>query len=107
MLWRCIKKQIGDSKELPNCVSINNILITDETRIPNQLNEFFVRSIKEMNESIPIVPYVLPSDSSALTIWSDFELTSQEEIHEIIKNIRTKSCINNVNKTVMMSSFSV
>ena len=63
--------------------------------------------VKGMNESIPIVPYVPAPDRPAITTWSDFESTTKEEICEIIKNIRTKSGISNVNKTIMISSFSV
>ena len=107
LLWRCIKKHIGDKKELPTCVSVNGQLITDEASAANGLNLHFINSIKAINESIPLIPCDYNFDNTNVPIWDNFEPTTHEELSMIIRNIRTRSGLNNVNKNVMLSSMNV
>lgn len=107
MLWRCLKRQIGNQKELPSCMNINNIIITDGSRIAHELNDFFIESIEQINESIPHVPYYDSVSDVDAHNWSNFEMTTEKELYDILKSIRTKSGINNVNKSVVISSFDV
>ena len=107
LLWRCIKNQIGDQKELPSCISVAGIMIQDSNKIADEMNKFFVQSIQDINKSIPRRPFVLDYYSMSVPEWKEFTCTNEKELIDIIKGIRTKSGINNVNKSVVLSSFSV
>lgn len=106
-LWRAIKNQTGNRSNLPDCLTIEGRILQNNDVIAQELNIFFIQSIVKINQSIAHVPINLPSLNFPVQVWSDFQITTKNEIKKILKNIRSKSGINNVNKSVIESSMEV
>lgn len=103
-LWRALKSQMNNTEPLPNVITIRDQILSDEINIANHLNEFFVNSINEINQSIVHEPFRLtPLERNIQPLTTFVEATS-DQILRILTNIKSKSGINNVNKDVVKSS---
>jgi DNA-directed RNA polymerase subunit F len=96
-LWRELKKVYNDNCGYPNCVELNGSVLTDNSEIAEQLNTYFVNSVKDINNSIPNITYSTMSERNLIAEWIDFQYTNIAEVSDIMNEIKTKSGLNNVN----------
>lgn len=106
-LWKAIKDQTNNRSNVPDCITIEGRNLVESKIIAKELNMFFIQSIIQLNRSIAYVPINLPSINFPVESWSDFQLTNECEINKLLKNIRSMSGVNNVNKSVIESSMTV
>lgn len=100
-LWRHLKTFINDNQSPQQCLIINNERCTDKKTIANYLNHYFIESIETIKASIPFVPFILSENDHISECMTSFNSIDKITIYRIIKKIRSKSGINNVNKNVM------
>ena len=55
-LWKKLKKLTTDHTTLPDYINSDTTYISNKAEIANKLNQFFVSSISEINQSIDNIP---------------------------------------------------
>lgn len=106
-LWKEIKKLYNNNTPPPDYINFDGQLLCDTSTIADNFNIYFVESIKQLNESIPFVQYSPNITEMYTTPWAEFELTTIEEVNRILKDMKKKSGINNVNKDMILAAMSV
>lgn len=77
---------------------------SDPEVIARRMNEFFIESVKQINEAIEDVEYESHVQSAAGP-WDLFREVTRENVYEILRGFKTKSGIDNVNVDVLKDSF--
>lgn len=106
-LWRHLKNFIDCKDKLPSCMIFDGVSVTDNKVIANKLNLFFIKSIADIQASIPHVPYSDDVTEREINEWSEFGRMSIATVRRILKNVKSNSGVNNVNKTVMSYALDV
>jgi hypothetical protein len=105
--WKVLKTVIKKGQSAtPNVIKFQNELVSDKSAIANKFNDYFVNSIKEINESIDEqTNYQLTLSN----VNSKFKLKrlTRDQIWIILKNIKTKTGVENINTQVVKDSFAV
>lgn len=93
-MWKVLKSMMqGESKTEVKMIEHNGVEITNKCQIANILNTFFVSSVTEINQSIPITP--MPNNptrclNSCNCIFK-FDNLEIDEIEIILKKMNSKS----------------
>jgi Reverse transcriptase (RNA-dependent DNA polymerase) len=111
ILWKNLK-QITKNKEKPLIfITFDGIMENDHNRVANKLNEYFINSILDINNSIPVnnvnVAYSYLNNYQPKEQFKFSKLNVQDLII-IMKNINNKtSGLNNLNVNVLLDSMDV
>lgn len=100
-LWKCLKQHLGKHEQITKCIEIDGHTYHEPTVIANKLNEFFVDSVKEIVETIPEERFVLPDVQINRASWRTFRMTNDDEIRDVLKNMKSKTGVEGVNVTVI------
>lgn len=103
-IWRELKKFEKCTSAVPENLMLDGIKYNDPILIPDLFNEYFVNSVAELHASIPPVTYdetQFAPNQNIRQPWNEFQLITEEKLHEIQKKIRTKSGIDNINIDVL------
>lgn len=107
-MWRALKEVMGKtSKSDINTIKFHDNIISDPKLIANNLNSFFVESIKEISESIPIVsasPAAQIDDNNVKFTFSEINV---KDISDAIKQINSKGDLEKITPQVLCDSLSV
>lgn len=100
-MWKVIKKYVLSEVRQELCeIEVNNIKINNNMDISNKLNEFFVDSVIEINESIPDFQY---NDNIRDTVHIfEFRQINTAELEQIIKNSNNKNDFNGLNTNILL-----
>ena len=99
-LWKELKKLTSDCKNNVEYMEIDGKIIFDNLEVPNKFNEFSIKCVKEINDSIVNISYEPPAGVSTFT-WSEFKENSIDDMKEVLSKINTKTGLNNVNGKVI------
>lgn len=105
-MWREIKDLVlKKNKNVIQSVIFNNIEYKDNYNIASQFNNYFIQSIKEINDTIENVPYMnnIPLISTNLK----FRAISLQELEIICKNLKNKSDFNRISKKILLDNWNV
>jgi len=109
-LWKELKKLTDYKTKTKSYIEFESQNIFDKSEISNKFNDYFISSIKKINESIPLESDPrfkidnLEIDNSRQFL---FRLVERKEIEDIIKNMKKKSSLDNLNITVFNDAFEV
>lgn len=98
-LWRKIKNLSNGERQSIDYIKLNNDIINDPSMMCESLNNYFVNSIIEINESIAKLPYNEPDRS--VVQWTEFKQINMNEMNELLNDMKSKAGINNVNIDVI------
>lgn len=98
-LWRRLKNFYKESDKQITEVVIGDKTVNDPTVLVEELNQFFVKSVTELNRSIPDRPFSDPILNCPS--FSEFKLLDHAELQRLLKSIVKKSGIDNVNIDVL------
>lgn len=78
--------------------------VENEKTISENFNNYFVDSIKEINRNIQVIPnQVITIKHNTNTL--KFRKVTKQEVLNIIKSFKNKSCLFNKNKQVLLDAF--
>lgn len=102
-LWKALKKSYSDApSHVIDKIEINDVTFNDPKTLANELNQFFVNSITELNSSIPTRPFT--DRICNFNEWHSFELINMGQLMSILSRIKKKSGMDNVNIDVLRDS---
>lgn len=100
-MWRVLKEILnGNKDDLPAFVEFNGMLKSDSAEIANELNEYYVESIKAINESIPVVNDDYPVIDYQCSNFQ-FKTVTIGDIERVLRNITSHGDCENINKKVL------
>lgn len=105
-LWRVLNKQVKNNDQLPFYIQFDDEVITDEPIIANKLNEYFIESVKQINARVPDANHDICQYTNTGVRWSEFEATNVDQIMRILRGMKSKAGIFDVN-VEMVSCFVV
>jgi Reverse transcriptase (RNA-dependent DNA polymerase)/Endonuclease-reverse transcriptase len=106
-LWKNLRKLTDYKPKEKTHILFGEEYIQEKNDICNKFNEYFVSSVKEINESIPEENSLQPVNLENLEESRQFlfRLVEREEIEDIMRKMKKKSSINNVNISVFRDAF--
>lgn len=108
-MWRKIKELTKEKQSEVHSIEIKGIEISDKNQVAEKLNDYFIESIQELNKNIKPMPDPIIKKNNERTQIEKFkfEQIKYEDIERIIKNIKTKSDIDMINKNVIINSMPI
>lgn len=107
-LWKILKKMIKPESAPANTICFDNVNEKNRVEIPRKFNEYFVKSVEEISNSIEEVnaPPELECQFSA-TNMSFFETITLEKLKSVIWSLESKSGSDNISASVLRDAFEV
>lgn len=99
--WRVIKSLLNNESEEVTKIDTGAGEIVDENEIANEFNNFFVNSIKELNEAVPNVDYT-PNDTDLVEERFNFKPISISDIKNCVYELKNNTDEFNLNADVML-----
>lgn len=100
-MWRAFKEVLHGSKDsLPAFIEFDGVAKSDEFEIANDLNEFYVESVKIINESIPLVKDYYPVIDSVFEEFVFREVTLND-VESVLRDTTSNGDCENVNKRIL------
>lgn len=100
-LWREIKRyENGNDVKIAHVVH-EGLRFDAAREIAQVFNDFFVDSIVRITDDIEDMPYCSLIDTRIVSEWTDFTELSYPKMKKLLKDIKTKSGIDNVNARVL------
>lgn len=103
-LWRHLKKFNKEPDSKISEIVVGNRVIHDPTEMVEELNEYFVKSVTDLNQSIPSRPFT--DTVCNFSVFSEFQLLDENSLRNVMKKIVKKSGIDNVNIDVLNHAMS-
>ncbi|XP_055383711.1 uncharacterized protein LOC129613605 [Condylostylus longicornis] len=106
-MWKNIKKYVTkpSNNESIDELKINNTLISGSTNIANELNAFFIDSIKNIADSINIVQY---QNLIAVSNYRfKFHKINKQELYVIIRKMNTKKDFLGFDTKIILNSYDI
>lgn len=103
-MWKSIKTLVlKKSHNAIKEVIFNNVKYNDNLIIADKFNEYFVKSVEDINNNIPIKPYrnLIGNIPSSF----NFQTISKKDLELIIKSMNNKKDLNLVNIKMFRDSF--
>lgn len=103
-MWKNIKKLVlNETRGKIKNVNFANRMYTNDLIIANKFNRYFINSVQEINNSIPLRQY--KNHINNITTTFKFKLITLNELKTIIDEIKNKSDMNFINTEVIKDSF--
>lgn len=99
-LWRHLKALINQRDAPLSCVIFNGQQVTNHAEIADRLNSFFIDSVLAIKSTIPPAPYRNDMPELEIAPWLSFGMINEAMARRVLKNFKSKSGINNMNKEV-------
>lgn len=105
-LWSVLKGLLKHKQQSPETIVFNGEVINSKMEISEKFNSYFVESIKDINKSIQteISEIKIKNKTSG---FFKFKSITSADILKFLNNFQNKSCVENVNKTVILDAFNV
>lgn len=88
-MWKLLKSMLqGTKKNEIKLLELNGSDITDKKLIANTLNEFFVNSVEDINQSIPSVSNPICRNIDCENIF-ELEVVSQEQVSAVLMSLNS------------------
>ncbi len=107
--WKILKEIVnGEPDANPASIDFHGELISDRQSISDRFNAFFIESVKDINESIPIESDSSPVATANMNVeFFVFQVVSIANILQALKNIISDSDCQFINKNVLCDAMSV
>ena len=102
-LWKELKKLTTDHTTLPDYINFDTTYVSNKAEIANKLNQFFVSSISEINQSIDNIPLDLTNIITPEILFDKFAPVTIEQITTILQAMKPNSGVNNVNRDIILN----
>lgn len=105
-LWSLLKEMLKQKQSEPDCIKFDGHLIQNKNAISEKFNSYFVDSIVTIHNNIP----ACTSNMLKINFQKNefkFKPVTSENLLAIIKNFKNKSCLENINKQVLLDSFEI
>lgn len=91
-MWNCLKKVI-DVKEIskPNSVVFDGVVCTNDMEIASKFNKYFIESVNEIYNSIPINPNMNMLNTNPVNNVFSFECINVEYLMNIVNKFKNKA----------------
>lgn len=100
-MWRVIKSHVlNEKRQCIKHVYFEGVSITKKEEIAGKFNEYFIRSVSEINESIPYVRFTQQKNFTNTTF--KFKYVVMSEIKDAIKSLNNKRDFNFINTKMLM-----
>lgn len=100
-LWRQLKRYQNGGDDKIDYVIFNGSKFESPEVCAKLFNDYFIDSVAEISSAIPDVPYVNSIEARIITEWENFEPLDRVILKSIIKKIKSKGGIDNVNIDIM------
>lgn len=105
-LWTLLKEMLKQKQSEPDCIKFDGQLVQNNNIISEKFNSYFIDSIMKIHNNIP----AFTSNNLKIPYQSKefkFKPVTTANVLAIIKQFKNKSCLENINKQVLLDSFEI